>query len=84
MKEDEVKIEHTYHIRLDTHKEAVEFSQIAEKLPGRILVKDDDGHSVNAKSILGMLYALEFDSLCVAAEEDIYTHIQKFIVGEST
>ena len=84
MKEIEVTIIHNYHIRLDTQRDAVEFSRIAETFPGKVLVKDDDGHCVNAKSVLGMLYALEFDSLHVEAENDIYTKIQKFIVGEST
>ena len=84
MKEIEVTIVHNYRIRLDTQKDAVEFSRIAETFPGKVLVKDDDGHCVNAKSVLGMLYALEFDSLCVVSENDIYSHIEKFIVGEST
>ena len=69
-------------IRIDTYKEAVEFSKIAENLSGSIIVTDNKGHSVNAKSLLGMLYALEFDSLTVVSDEDIYSHIEKFVIEE--
>ena len=69
----------TNKIRLDTYKDAVEFSSIAESLEGRIIVKDNKGHCVNGKSLLGMLYALEFDELIVESEEDIYMHIEKFV-----
>lgn len=72
----------TNKIRLDTYKEAVEFSTIAGTLNGEIKVTDNKGHTVNAKSLLGMLYALEFDSLTVVADEDIYCHISKFVIEE--
>ena len=70
----------TYKIRLDKYNDAVEFSKIAETIPGRVVVKDNHGHCVNAKSILGMLYALEFESLEVESEENIYHAIRKFCV----
>lgn len=69
-------------IRLDTYKDAAEFSAIAETLTGDIKVTDGNGHTVNAKSLLGMLYALEFDSLTVISDEDIYCHISKFIIED--
>ena len=70
----------SYKIRLDKYNDAVEFSKIAETISGRVVVKDNQGHCVNAKSILGMLYALEFESLEVESEENIYYAIRKFCV----
>ena len=74
-------------IRVDTYKDAVEFSSIAEALKGDIKVTDNKGQIVNAKSLLGMLYALEFDSLTVISDEDMellknIEHIKDY--GESS
>ena len=57
-----------------------EFVAITTKCNGRIVVKDDEGHCVNAKSLLGMMYAMEFKELYIEAEENIYREISKFIV----
>ena len=57
-----------------------EFVAITTKCNGRIVVKDDEGHCVNAKSLLGMMYAMEFKELYVESEENIYREISKFIV----
>lgn len=69
-------------IRLDTHTDAIRFAQIASVLGGQITVTDGVNHRVNAKSVLGMLYALEFEELWVEAENDIYHHIQEFVINE--
>ncbi len=67
-------------IRLDTMSDINEFVAITTKCNGRIVVKDDEGHCVNAKSLLGMVYAMEFKELYVESEENIYREISKFIV----
>lgn len=67
-------------IRLDTLSNAKEFVEIASKLPGQIVIRDNTGMRVNAKSLLGMLYAMEFEELYCESENDIYSHIEKFIV----
>lgn len=67
-------------IRLDTMHDAAAFVKVTEKLEGKIVVSDADGMRVNAKSLMGMLYALEFDELWCESERDIYSHIEKFIV----
>lgn len=69
-------------IRLDTHTDALEFSRICEKLEGKIVVTDSNGLCVNAKSVLGMLYALEFDNLWCESQYDIYRNIEAFITEE--
>ena len=67
-------------IRLDTYHDAVKFVNIASTLDGQITVTDDGNHRVNAKSLLGMLYALEFNELWVETDNNIYFDIQEFII----
>ena len=67
-------------IRLDTGADAIKFSNLASKLDGHITITDNKGLCVSAKSILGMLYALEFEELWCESEFDIYSHIQDFVI----
>ena len=67
-------------IRLDTGADAIKFSNMATTLNGKIMVTDSKGLCVNAKSILGMLYALEFEELWCESETDIYSHIEPFVI----
>lgn len=67
-------------IRLDTTSDAVRFSHTCAGLDGRITITDNRGLCVNAKSIMGMLYALEFEEIWCESEEDIYMHITDFVV----
>ena len=69
-------------IRLDTYQDAVNFVNIVSTLGGRVVVTDNDNHCVNGKSLMGMIYALEFEELWVEAENDIYSAIERFIVNE--
>ena len=69
-------------IRLDTTNDAALFSNICLSLPGHITVTDNKGLRINAKSILGMLYALEFEELWCESDIDIYSHIEKFVIIE--
>ena len=59
--------------------DATEFAKIASQTTGNVHVIDGAGMRVNAKSVLGMLYALEFNELWCESEFDIYTYIQKFV-----
>lgn len=67
-------------IRLDTYQDAKSFNAIASRLKGNIYITDNQGLKVSAKSLLGSLYALEFDELWCESDEDIYRNIQDFIV----
>lgn len=69
-------------IRLDTNQDAINFANLASKLGGTIIITDNRGLCVNAKSVLGMLYALEFEELWCESSVDIYKRIEKFIVIE--
>lgn len=69
-------------IRLDTNQDAINFATLAQKLGGDITITDNKGLCVNAKSVLGMLYALEFEELWCESSVDIYKRIEKFIIIE--
>ena len=59
-------------IRLDTMHDAAKFVNVTSQLDGQIIVSDQKGLRVNAKSLMGMLYALEFEELWCESENDIY------------
>ena len=67
-------------IRLDTMSDVHRFVKIATAQTGNIYITDDKGLRVSAKSILGALYALEFDNLWCESEIDIYHAIEEFII----
>ena len=67
-------------IRIDTGADARQFVDIATKATKPVFITDGDGLKVSAKSLLGTLYALEFDELWCESEEDIYHAIEDFII----
>lgn len=67
-------------IRLDTASDAAEFSTLVSSVKGSAIIRDNAGHCVNAKSVLGALYALEFNELWFESEENLYSILDKFIV----
>ena len=67
-------------IRLDTMSDVHRFVQIASTQKCSVYITDGEGLKVSAKSILGALYALEFNTLWCESEDDIYHAIEKFIV----
>lgn len=67
-------------IRLDTMRNVQDFVNIASAMHGNVYITDNAGLKVSAKSLLGALYAMEFDELWCEAEEDIYHNIQDFII----
>ena len=50
-------------INLDMLKDVQDFVNITSNLQGKITVTDGEGLVVNAKSLMGMLYSLEFSEL---------------------
>ena len=67
-------------IRLDTMRDVQDFVNIATRMHGNVYITDNAGLKVNAKSLLGTLYAMEFEELWCEADEDIYRNIEDFIV----
>lgn len=67
-------------INLDTISDVQNFVKITSGLKGKITVTDGDGLVVNAKSLMGLIYSLEFNELWCESEFDIWQHISNFIV----
>ena len=67
-------------IRLDTMKDITQFVAICSSVPGPVFVTDGAGLKVSAKSILGVMYSIEFTDLWCESEADIYSQIGQFIV----
>ena len=71
-------------IHLDTNSEAIRLAQIAGSLGKEyiITVTDGNGLRVNAKSVMGMLYVLEFENLWLESNKDVYMKFQDFVIIE--
>ena len=67
-------------IRLDTLRDVNEFVRICSGIGAGVYITDGKGLCVSAKSILGAMYALEFDELWCECDEDIYRYIERFVV----
>lgn len=66
-------------IRLDKFDDATSFAKITEKHKCRIIITDNNGLCVNAKSLLGALHAMEFEEIWCESEDDIYSEIRNFL-----
>ena len=66
-------------IHLETVEDAKNFSDIASHVHGDVRIVDAVGHCVNAKSLLGAIYSLEFEDLWVESDRDIYSKIERYI-----
>lgn len=71
----------SYKIRLDTLSEVNQFVKVACSIPGQVTITDKQGLRVNGKSVLGMLYAMEFEELWCESDVEIYHLIEKFLVS---
>lgn len=69
-------------IRIDTVQDVNRFVNITSQLGGKITITDNAGLTVNAKSVLGALHAMEFEELWIESENDIYSAIEPFVVIE--
>lgn len=67
-------------IELTTLKDVQEFVAIVSKINGNIYLKDGNDFCVSAKSIMGAIAALEWNSLYCYSETDISYEIYRFIV----
>ena len=69
-------------LRLDTLTDVNKFVNITAALKQPITITDDNGLRVNAKSVIGVLHALEFDNLVCETENDndIYMAIKEFVI----
>lgn len=68
-------------INLDTQSDVLEFCKIVGNVDGEVRIVGMDGGqqvSVNAKSLLGLLYCQTWNDIWCESENDIYSQISKF------
>jgi hypothetical protein len=72
-----------YSIELDTMQDAKDMVAIATKLKGKILLKSGTKFTINAKSLLGVIYAkkLNWSDIKLVTENDYYHEFEKFIIS---
>ena len=71
----------TYKIILDTVSDVTTFvKNITSVADAIVTVTDNRGLRVNAKSLMGMLYALELDELWCESDTEIYEKIRQFVI----
>ena len=68
-------------IRLDTMRDLNDFVRTCTSILPAVYITDGAGLKVSGKSLLGVMYAMEFDDLWCECEKDIYHDIEKFIVA---
>lgn len=72
-----------YKVRMDTQNEVLRFSNIANKIKGKIELVGKDNDStcrINAKSIIGSLYAMTWADIWLEADSNIYADFKDFII----
>jgi hypothetical protein len=67
-------------INIDTFSKINAFVNICTQLEGDIKLVDGSGYCVNARSLLGAVATADWSQVFVESENDIYSHIQEFIV----
>lgn len=66
-------------IYLETLQDAYEIARIAGQCNGHVIIRDGKGMAVNAKSVLGAIYSMEFDELWLESDENIFSKISRFV-----
>jgi hypothetical protein len=70
-------------IFMDTIDQAKKIENIAKSCEQPVFIKDNTGLCVNAKSLVGILYAMEFVELWLESEGDYYDKFKDYIMGSS-
>lgn len=65
-------------IHLETENDIINFMSAIENLDFPIVITDGEGMRVNAKSMLGMLYAMTFSEMWCESDHNIYMYIKDF------
>ena len=65
-------------IHLETENDIVDFISRVAPLGCLVVVTDGEGMRVNAKSMLGMLYAMTFSEMWCECDHDIYLLIRDY------
>ena len=65
-------------ILLETESSVLDFINAVSQVSCPVVVTDGEGMRVNAKSMLGMLYAMTFAEMWCECDKDIYMYIRDF------
>jgi len=67
-------------IDLETLSDVKEFVDIMTKVKSKaVLVDRDRNFMVNAKSLLGAMYTVEWEEVWLESDEDVYSQVMKFV-----
>lgn len=70
-----------YKIVLDTVSDVTNFvKNVTTEKEANVTATDNRGLRVNAKSLIGMLYALEFEELWCESDIEIYEKIKDYVI----
>lgn len=71
-------------INIDTQASVAKLVNIATAIPDTIHVEvvDNEGMRVNARSIIGMLYAMTFEEIWLESDADVYQLFEEFVILE--
>lgn len=67
-------------IRLDTMSDVNGFVSAMTKVDSKVWLEDDEGNRVNAKSLLGALYSMEWSHIYCYCAKDISSHLMPWII----
>ena len=67
-------------INIDTLSKINAFVAICSDLDCKVNLIDGEGYCVSAKSLMGAIATMDWNSVYVDCSEDIYSDIQEFIV----
>ena len=67
-------------VRLDTMSDVHKFVNVASTVNEKVFLEDEEGHRVSAKSLLGALYSMEWDSTSCVCEKDISGALIQWII----
>lgn len=67
-------------LRLDTMSDINGFVKTAASIQERVVLEDNEGNRVSAKSLLGALYSLEWAEIYCSCEKDISGELLKWII----
>lgn len=71
---------HKVKISLNTQSDIKQFVKLAQSIPEEVCLIDNANHCVNAKSIIGCLYSIEFDETFVVSDNPmISTTFREFL-----
>lgn len=75
----EYKATTRYAIELTTLTDVREFCEIASSFPSDTIQLTDGNYTINAKSILGVMYALEWNELWLVSDRPVYNEFKNYI-----